>query len=91
MQERQAPELLDVIHKANPTMLPAFINPIPLLSQPPPPLCASGKPSEAAGALADAAASFNRIAGARDILIQHFGANPILRYQLQAIWIRAGE
>lgn len=76
VREMQIPDLLEVIHKANPTILPALINPIPLLSQIVPPLSVFGKPSEAANVLIDAIAPFNRTKGARKVLIRRFGSNP---------------
>lgn len=76
VQKEQIPDLLDVIHEANPTILPALINPIPLLSQGVPRLAAPGTPSEAANVLIDAIGPFNRIAGAKNVLTKRFGSNP---------------
>lgn len=76
VRNTQIPDLMDIIHKGNPTMLPALVNPAPLLCQPPPRMSASGKPSEAANVLIDAIGPFNRTPGARELLMKRFGTCP---------------
>lgn len=76
VRETQIPFLLDLIHARNPTMLPALVNPVPLLSQPLPGMCAHGKPCEALNILMNAIGPFNRTDGAKEILIERFGRHP---------------
>jgi hypothetical protein len=87
----QVPGLMDVIHEGNPTMLPALINPAPLLSQPPPRMSAMGKPSEAASVLIDAIGPFNRTPGGREVLVERFGPFPAYDTNLDPLGLFRGS
>jgi len=72
----QIPVPLDAIDKRNKSMLPSFINTLPLISQPLIPFQMDGAPCEAAGVLRQAIGPFYRCPGAAERLIQRVGRNP---------------
>jgi hypothetical protein len=81
-QQGQSEWLLKMIHTNNPSMLPALIDPKPLLRpdplvrQPIPDRPIPGHPSEVLHALKDCTFCFYRVPGAVDILIARFGTSP---------------
>ena len=75
-QWEQVVLLLDTIHRLNPSMLPAILNPKPLLDQPMPTECILGQPSEAYRTVVDCRRCFYRVPSASTVLEKRFGSNP---------------
>ncbi|KAI0559745.1 hypothetical protein FGB62_139g216 [Gracilaria domingensis] len=66
----------DAVHRRNPSVLPALVNPEPLRNGPVPMLKQFGGPSEAYFALLSCYELLVAIPGAVDMLIRRFGPNP---------------
>eukprot|EP00978_Attheya_sp_CCMP212_P006991 scaffold16341_cov53-Attheya_sp.AAC.4 len=75
-ERRTVHRLMDVIHGANPTVLPAILNPGPLLRQSPPSYYSPGDPTEAYSLVQDAMPSFRQNDLAMRLLEERFGPNP---------------
>jgi hypothetical protein len=75
-QRAQLNRLLDQIHLNNPTMLPALLNPNPLLARDDPGYHTDGHPSAAFYVLTNALLPWCRIPGAKEPLEARFGRNP---------------
>lgn len=72
-QRYQLDKLLDIIHQNNPAVLPALLNPDPLLNQPRPGSYGLGDASEAYFVVENAVRIWNRIPGASQILEKRCG------------------
>lgn len=75
-QRQQVDRLVNVIHRNNPSMLPAILNPTPLLRKEYPQPRVEGEPSEASYVLTGSLRCFLRVPGAKEMLVQRFGENP---------------
>jgi hypothetical protein len=75
-QRQQIERLINVIHRINPSMLPAILNPHPLIRQRRPPLSTPGEPCEALHILLFCMRPQIRVPGAREKLEQRFGKMP---------------
>ena len=75
-QGKQLDELIALIQSRNKNMLPALINPTPLLSQQAPDYMSPGTPSECYSIVEDASKIWNQIPGALKRLKNEFGAKP---------------
>ena len=80
--QREIERLLDEISKQNPTMLPAILNPEPLMSQPLPEYRCRGAPDEAYWVLRDARTLWMKVPGAKEMLIKRFGPKPKYNHKL---------
>ncbi|GAX28084.1 hypothetical protein FisN_2Hu098 [Fistulifera solaris] len=81
-QREQIHELFDAIHLRNPSMLPAFINPMPLTMFPPSDFT-PGHPSEVVKILMECQKSFTEIPGALEILKDRFGSSPVYNWDVR--------
>lgn len=75
-QETQLKHLLESIHKRNPSMLPSFVNPGPMKSQPCPQFQSIGGPSEAWFVLNESSRCVARVPGAHERIRSIVGDNP---------------
>jgi hypothetical protein len=87
-QRAQAQRLFDVIHRKNPSMLPAIVNPRPIMSQRPPNRVLSreirpGHPSEVQMILNYGKVAFHRVPGALGMLVARFGDNPVYNWSME--------
>ena len=73
--------MLDAIHRKNPSMLPALINPKPIIDQPPPTRIIPGHPSEIYKTVPDCVQCFQRVPGAVEMLQERFGSNPVYNWK----------
>ncbi len=75
-QRQQVERLVNAIDRNNPSMLPALLNPLPLLTQSRPPPDIRGDPSEAFDIVNYCNRCFSRIPGALKMLEERYGPNP---------------
>jgi hypothetical protein len=75
-QRSQLYRIIELIHDRNPTMIPALINPDPLLSQPHPNYFSTGEPSECYKIVEDAHRILIAIPGALTLLQGLYGEKP---------------
>lgn len=75
-QRQQVERLVTVIDRNNPSMLPAILNPLPLLNQSRPPPNIRGDPSKVYDIVNHCNRCFLRIPGAQLMLEQRYGPNP---------------
>jgi hypothetical protein len=73
-QMRIRTRLMDVIQNHNCSMLPALLNPRPLLTQPNPGYYSHGRPTEAYMVLKEAYILWCTIPGTKELLVQKFGS-----------------
>ena len=84
-ENKTVERLLDYIHKSNPTVLPAILNPGPLLNQESPSMYCSGNPSEAYEIVFNARiAGFHKNVLAESLLTQRFGTKPSYPYEIDS-------
>ncbi|GAX27669.1 hypothetical protein FisN_13Hu236 [Fistulifera solaris] len=83
-QRHQVEHLLNAIHRNNPTMLPAILNPAPLLTGYLPRNRVRGDPSEVVSILFDCGRCLLRVPGAQEMLEKRFGKSP--SYDLGRRW-----
>lgn len=79
-QRQQTNYLLDAIHRSNPSMLPAILNPGPIADQPCPEAIIPGQPSQVYVSLKDYRRLFIRVPGALKMLKERFGSFPIYNW-----------
>lgn len=82
---QQVHRMLDAIHLLNPSMLPALINPRPILDQPPPPRIVRGHPSEIYRTIRECWRCFQQVPGALEMLQERFGSNPVYNYDWSSL------
>lgn len=75
-QWRQMDRLVNAIHRNNPSMLPAILNPDPLITQKRPNLVVPGTPADALCVLQYCHICLLRVPGAGAMLQQRFGRMP---------------
>ncbi len=78
-QNRHVDQLMEIIHRNNPTMLPSIINPGPLKSQPQPHSYTRGSPEEAWFVLDECNRCFLRTPGAEARVAAKVGVEPNYR------------